>query len=104
MNTSMIIMSVILAVCVVLLPFAINGILRDVATSGGRGKGSLRCVYFSILLFLTGLSIGVVKQGNYYAPYIGCADNADPTLADCLSLERFQRKQGNNQFHLLFCV
>ena len=44
MNTSMIIMSVILAVCVVLLPFAINGILRDVATSGGRGKGSLRCV------------------------------------------------------------
>lgn len=70
MNTSMIIMSVILAVCVVLLPFVINGILRDIATSGGRGKGSLRCVYFSILLFLTGLSIGVVKQGNYYAPYI----------------------------------
>ena len=70
MNTSMIIISVILAVCVVLLPFAINGILRDVATSGGREKGSLRCVYFSILLFLTGLSIGVVKQGNYYAPYI----------------------------------
>lgn len=70
MNTSMIIMSVILAVCVVLLPFAVNGILRDVATSGGRGKGNLRCVYFSILLFVAGLSVGVVKQGDYYAPFI----------------------------------
>lgn len=104
MNTSMIIMSVILAVCVVLLPFAINGILRDVATSGGRRKRKFKmCVFFDPAVSYRAVD-RCRQTGELLCTVHCCADNADPTLADCLSLERFQRKQGNNQFHLLFCV